>query len=170
MDLNGKVALVTGAARRVGRAIALEFSHHSASVAVHYRSSQAEADAVVSEIAGMRGKAQAFRANLESVAEIEQMVAGVLDAFGRIDVLVNSASVFRADAACANHRARLGRESRHQPEGAVFSVEVCRCRDAPSGRGENRQPRRLGRPPPLQGLPALRGFEERADWTDAGAR
>jgi len=94
MDLNGKVALVTGAARRVGRAIALEFSHRGASVAVHYRNSHAEADAVVSEIAGMRGKAQAFRANLESVAEIEQMVAGVLDAFGRIDVLVNSASVF----------------------------------------------------------------------------
>ena len=42
----------------------------------------------------MRGKAQAFRANLENVAEIEQMIAGVLDAFGRIDILVNSASVF----------------------------------------------------------------------------
>jgi len=94
MDLKGKVALVTGAGRRVGRAIALEFSHHGASVAVHYRSSRAEADAVVAEIVDKRGKAKTFRANLENVAEIERMIAGVLDAFGRIDVLVNSASVF----------------------------------------------------------------------------
>ncbi len=94
MDLKGKVALVTGAGRRIGRAIAINFSRHGASVAVHYRSSHAQADAVVAEITAMRGKAQAFRANLENVAEIEQMIAGVLDAFGRIDILVNSASVF----------------------------------------------------------------------------
>ena len=94
MDLKGKVALVTGAARRVGRAIAIKFADHGASVAVHYRSSHAEADAVVAEIAGMRGNARAFHANLENVAEIEKMIAGVLDAFGRIDILVNSASVF----------------------------------------------------------------------------
>src|SRR5208282_4542808 len=94
MNLKGKVALVPGAGRRVGRAIAIEFSHHGAAVAVHYRSSHAEADAVVAEIAAVRGKARAFRANLENVAEIESMIAGVLDAFGRIDILVNSASVF----------------------------------------------------------------------------
>jgi pteridine reductase len=94
MDLKGKVALVTGAGRRVGRAIALQFADRGASVAVHYRSSQGEADAVVAAIARQHGRAQAFRANLEHVAEIERMVAVVLDAFGRIDVLVNSASVF----------------------------------------------------------------------------
>jgi len=94
MNLKGKVALVTGAGRRIGRAIALELANHGATIAVHYRISQSEADAVVAEIAGKRGKAQAFRANLEQVAEIEQMVANVLDAFGRIDILVNSASVF----------------------------------------------------------------------------
>jgi len=94
MDLKGKVALVTGAGRRVGRAIAIKFADRGASVAVHYRSSHAEADAVVAEIARKRGKARAFRANLENVGEIEKMVAGVLDAFGRLDVLVNSASVF----------------------------------------------------------------------------
>ncbi len=94
MNLKGKVALVTGAGRRVGRAIAIKFADHGASVAVHYRSSHAEADAVVAEIARMRGKARAFRANLDNVAEIEEMIAGVLDAFGRIDILVNSASVF----------------------------------------------------------------------------
>lgn len=94
MDLKGKVALVTGAGRRVGRAIATEFSLHGVSVAVHYRSSRAEADALVAEIEGRRGMARAFRADLENLVEIEKMVASVLDAFGRIDILVNSASVF----------------------------------------------------------------------------
>jgi pteridine reductase len=94
MDFKGKVALVTGAGRRVGRAIALELAAHGATVAAHYRTSQAEADAVVAEIAAHAGKAQTLRANLEHVAEIEQMVSEILGSFGRIDILVNSASVF----------------------------------------------------------------------------
>src|SRR5258708_5675587 len=94
MDLKKKVALVTGAGRRVGRAIALDLAAHGTSVAVHYRTSQSEADAVVAEITSKGGNAQTFRANLEHVAEIEQTVTKVLDAFGRIDILVNSASVF----------------------------------------------------------------------------
>ncbi|MGC2491691.1 SDR family NAD(P)-dependent oxidoreductase [Candidatus Binatus sp.] len=94
MDLKNKVALVTGGARRIGRAIALDLPTHGTSIAVHYRTSQSEAEAVVAEITSNGGKAQAFRANLEHVAEIEQMVANVLDAFGRIDILINSASIF----------------------------------------------------------------------------
>ena len=94
MELRGKVALVTGAGRRIGRAIALSFAAHGVTVAVHYRTSHAEADAVVAEIARERGTAKAFHANLEHVAEIEQMIAAVLDAFGRIDILVSSASIF----------------------------------------------------------------------------
>jgi NAD(P)-dependent dehydrogenase (short-subunit alcohol dehydrogenase family) len=94
VNLKGKVALVTGGARRIGRAIALELAAHGASIAVHYRTSHTEADTVVADIATNGGKAQTFRANLEHVAEIEQMVTNVLDAFGRIDILVNSASVF----------------------------------------------------------------------------
>ncbi len=94
MELKGKVALVTGAGRRIGRAVALSFAAHGATVAVHYNTSQAEADAVVAEIARERGTAKAFHANLEHVAEIEQMIAAVLDAFGSIDILINSASIF----------------------------------------------------------------------------
>jgi pteridine reductase len=94
MDLRNKIALVTGGARRIGRAIALDLAAHGTSIAVHYRTSQSEADALVAEITASGGKAQAFHANLEHVAEIEQMVANVLDAFGRIDILINSASIF----------------------------------------------------------------------------
>jgi pteridine reductase len=95
MDLNGKVALVTGAGRRIGRAIALKLGSHGATVAVHYRTSQAEADAVVAEISATGRTARTFRANLEDVTEIKTIVTDVLAAFGRIDVLVNSASIFK---------------------------------------------------------------------------
>ncbi|MGC1677101.1 MAG: SDR family oxidoreductase [Candidatus Binataceae bacterium] len=94
MELKGKVALVTGAGRRVGRAIAVALAERGANIAVHYRGSSAEADAVIREITAARGHAKSFHADLESVAQIEAMVAAVIAGFGRIDVLVNSASVF----------------------------------------------------------------------------
>jgi pteridine reductase len=94
MELKGKVALVTGSAKRVGRAIALAMAERGATVAIHYRTSKAEADAFVQELAARSVRAQAFHADLEKVHEIETMVQEVLRAFGRIDVLVNCASVF----------------------------------------------------------------------------
>ncbi|HYB92075.1 MAG TPA: SDR family oxidoreductase [Candidatus Binataceae bacterium] len=94
MELKNKVALVTGAGRRVGRAIALALADRGAAVAVHYRSSAAAADAVAREIASKGGRARTFRAELANVAEIEALVSAVLAEFGRIDVLVNSASIF----------------------------------------------------------------------------
>lgn len=88
------MTLVTGAARRVGKSIAAHFADRGAALAVHYNRSRAEAEAFAAEIERAGGRARAFGANLESVAEIERMVAEVLGAFGRLDVLVNSASVF----------------------------------------------------------------------------
>jgi pteridine reductase len=94
MELKGRVALVTGAGKRVGRAIAMALADRGATIAIHYRSSQTEADAGVAAIESQGGRARAFAADLESVTAIEQMVTDVISAFGRIDVLVNSASVF----------------------------------------------------------------------------
>jgi len=94
MELKDKVALVTGAARRVGRVIAEHFAERGAIIAVHYNRSRAEAESFAAGIERAGGRARAFGANLESVAEIERMAAEVLGAFGRIDVLVNCASVF----------------------------------------------------------------------------
>jgi pteridine reductase len=94
MELKGKVALVTGAGRRVGRTIALNFASRGAAIAIHYRSSRAEAEDLAAQITKQGGRAEAFAADLERVAEIERMVTDALRAMGRIDVLVNSASVF----------------------------------------------------------------------------
>ncbi len=94
MELAGKVALVTGAGRRVGRAIASGLAERGAAVAVHYRRSRAEAGQLIAEIRERGGRAAAFGADLEKVAEIEAMVSAALAEFGRLDVLVNSASIF----------------------------------------------------------------------------
>jgi pteridine reductase len=94
MELKGKVAIVTGAARRVGRVIAARLSEHGAAVAIHYNRSRAEAESLAADLERAGGRARVFAANLESVAEIERMLEEVMKAFDRIDVLVNSASVF----------------------------------------------------------------------------
>lgn len=88
--LDGKVVLVTGAAKRMGRAIALRLAKEGARVAIHYSSSEKEARATAAEC----NNAPIFKANLENVAEIEQLFADVEGHFGRIDGLVNNAARF----------------------------------------------------------------------------
>jgi pteridine reductase len=93
--LSGKVALVTGAARRVGAVIAAAFHGAGARTVVHYRSSQPEAEALVARLNAARAdSALAFRAELSDPRASEMLVEGVLRAFGRLDVLVNNASTF----------------------------------------------------------------------------
>ena len=95
MPLAGKTVLVTGAARRVGAALAAAFHAAGARVAVHYRGSKAEADARVAEFNAARAdSARAFQADLGDPAACETLVAAVLRAFGRLDVLINNASSF----------------------------------------------------------------------------
>lgn len=89
-ELSGKVVLVTGAAKRIGRGIALRLAREGARVAIHYSSSDAEARATAAEC----GNAPIYRANLEKVAEIESLFAAVGDHFGRLDGLVNNAARF----------------------------------------------------------------------------
>ncbi len=90
MSLSGKVILVTGAARRIGRGIALHLAREGARVAIHYSSSRREAEQTAAEC----GNAPTFAANLESVAEIEDLFRRVEEHFGRIDGLVNNAARF----------------------------------------------------------------------------
>ncbi len=88
--LEGHVILVTGAAKRIGRGIALRLAREGARVAVHYQESEAEAKATAAECGG----APLFRANLENVGEIESLFNAVTAHFGRIDGLVNNAARF----------------------------------------------------------------------------
>ena len=92
--LEGKIALVTGGARRVGRAVALALGGAGASVAVHYRTSEAEAARAVEEIQAAGSQAAAFRADLRNVAEIKSLVQDVEERLAPIDILINSAAVF----------------------------------------------------------------------------
>ncbi|MGD9597104.1 MAG: pteridine reductase [Steroidobacteraceae bacterium] len=93
--LAGKVALVTGGARRVGAEIARTLHAAGAQVAVHYRRSSAEAAALVAALNGERSQSAAgFAADLLAIAQLPQLVDSVLGTFGRLDVLVNNASTF----------------------------------------------------------------------------
>jgi NAD(P)-dependent dehydrogenase (short-subunit alcohol dehydrogenase family) len=88
--LDGKVVLITGAAKRIGRAIALRLHQEGARVAIHYQTSQADAIDTARDC----GNAPVFQANLESVAEIERLFTEVEQHFGGIDALVNNAARF----------------------------------------------------------------------------
>lgn len=96
MDAAGKVALVTGGARRVGRALSLGLGRAGADVAVHYYSSSAEARSVVDELEAMGRRAVAIKANVSRRSEIQQLVRTVGEEFGRLDILVNSAASFES--------------------------------------------------------------------------
>jgi acetoacetyl-CoA reductase len=89
--LDGKVALVTGGSRGIGRAIALELAKHGATVAVNYRSNKEAADEVVSTITGEGGKAAAFEADVSDYDQSKALVEKVNSDLGPIQILVNNA-------------------------------------------------------------------------------
>lgn len=91
-NVAGKVALVTGAGRDIGRAVAVELARRGARVAVNYRSNEADADATLAEIEAAGGAGRKFRADVTRADEVAQLVDDVRSAFGaEIDILVNVA-------------------------------------------------------------------------------
>ena len=92
-ELAGRVAIVTGAGRNIGRGIALALADGGAAVVVNARSNLQEAEAVASEIERSGGKALAVTADVADAAAVEKMVAAAAGKFGRIDILVNNAAV-----------------------------------------------------------------------------
>jgi NAD(P)-dependent dehydrogenase (short-subunit alcohol dehydrogenase family) len=94
MSLQGQVALVTGAAKRLGRAVALRLAEEGADVVVHYRNSQAEAGETVRQIEKNARRAVAIAADLRNVGECQRLVDEAAKQLGRLDILVNSAANF----------------------------------------------------------------------------
>src|ERR1043166_3912027 len=97
MDMNklrNKVAVVTGASKGIGAAIAKSLAAEGAAVVVNYSSSKAEGEKVAKEINAKGGKAVAVQANLSKKADIDQLFAKSKKAFGRLDILVNNAGIY----------------------------------------------------------------------------
>jgi NAD(P)-dependent dehydrogenase (short-subunit alcohol dehydrogenase family) len=93
LKLKGKIALVTGGANGVGREIALSLAAEGASVAVNYRSSAEEADAVVAEIAANGGRAKAYKADVADFVGVKAMVDALVGDFGGLNILINNAGL-----------------------------------------------------------------------------
>ena len=99
--LEGKVALVTGAGRNIGRAIALALADAGAAVAVNVRASRGEGEAVAKELAARGGEALLVVADVTRRTEVDTMIDAIAQRFGRLDVLVNNAAI-RQEAAFAD--------------------------------------------------------------------
>jgi 3-oxoacyl-[acyl-carrier protein] reductase len=99
--LKGKVALVTGAGRNIGRAIALALADAGAKVAVNVRASRDEGQAVVDEITAHGGDAFLVAADVTQRADVDAMIAAITKSFGRLDIVVNNAAI-RHEAAFAD--------------------------------------------------------------------
>ena len=91
--LDGKVALITGSGRNIGRATALKLAGEGAHVVVNARSNQAEVDAVVREVRDLGVKALAVIADVGKKDQVEAMAARALSEFGRVDILINNAAI-----------------------------------------------------------------------------
>jgi 3-oxoacyl-[acyl-carrier protein] reductase len=93
--LENKVALVTGASRGIGKAIALDLAKNGASVAVNYAGNEAKANEVVDEIKANGGNAIAIKADVSNGDDVQAMIKEVLNEFGQLDILVNNAGITR---------------------------------------------------------------------------
>ena len=97
MSLAGRVALVTGGGRGIGRAISIGLAQDGAAVAVNYTRDEEAAQATVDAIAALGGRAKAYRASVESFDDDRAMVEAVLADFGKIDILINNAGILSVE-------------------------------------------------------------------------
>ena len=95
IDLSGKVVLVTGASRGIGRCIAIAFAQAGAAVVVNYRDNEAQASKVVQKIRDDGGEAFGWQADVGDANQANSMVKDVESRFGHLDVLVNNAGIVR---------------------------------------------------------------------------
>src|SRR5581483_6830260 len=94
-DLHGKIALVTGASRGIGRAIAIALARAGVDVAVNYRANRDDAESAAAEVRQAGRRALAIQADVSNAAEVHGLVDGVHSQLGEIDILVNNAGIAR---------------------------------------------------------------------------
>jgi 3-oxoacyl-[acyl-carrier protein] reductase len=121
--LAGKVAVVTGASKGIGAGIAKQFAAEGAAVVVNYASSKSDADKVVDEIAKRGGKAIAVQGDVAKKKDIERLFAETKKAFGRLDVLVNNAGVYRFDPLEAVTEEEFHREFKTNVLGLILTTQ-----------------------------------------------
>jgi NAD(P)-dependent dehydrogenase (short-subunit alcohol dehydrogenase family) len=116
--LTGKVAIVTGASKGIGAAIAKSLAVEGASVIVNYASSKAGADAVVSAITSAGGKAVAVRGDVSKAAEAQGLIDVAIKNFGRLDILVNNSGVLAKELGARKIRVNSINPGMVETEGA----------------------------------------------------
>ncbi len=133
------VVLVTGAAKRLGRAIALELARHGWQVAVHYRGSHHEAQQTLQALrqvgAGLDTQAQAFQADLGIESECEALLPQVRQAWGRVDAVVNNAALFELDDVQTFSFASMDRHWRANTAPAIVLARALHAGLAPGAQG-----------------------------------
>jgi hypothetical protein len=138
------VVLVTGAARRLGREIALDLARHGFDVAVHYRASAADADATVADARAFGAQAQAFRADLSDEAACRALVPAVVAWRGRLDAVVNNASTFEYDDAASFSYAAMDAHWRANTGPAIVLAQALHALHAQLAPGVEGESPRLG--------------------------
>jgi len=132
--LKRKVALVTGASRGIGRAIAERLSRDGAAVAVNYASQAAAAEKLVSEIAAAGGKAFAIQADVARVPEVVRLFDETISRFGKLDILVNNAGIMFTKPVSAVTEAEFDRIFAINVKGTFFACQQATTRLADGGR------------------------------------
>jgi 3-oxoacyl-[acyl-carrier protein] reductase len=134
-ELNGKIAIVTGAGRNIGRAIALALAADGASILVNARSNRAEADGVAREIEAAGGKAIVHIGDVGDAAQVRAMVELAVKHFGRIDILVNNAALRREKPFAEMTYAEWREIMNVTLDGAFHCVKACLPHLKKSGAG-----------------------------------
>jgi 3-oxoacyl-[acyl-carrier protein] reductase len=137
IDLNGRVALVSGASRGIGRAIAIALAHAGADIAVNFRRDEDAAEQTVADIRALGRRAKAFSASVENWDEDATMVEGVLKEFGSIGILINNAGIAsRGQTIADTDAAEMERVVRVHAFGAFNLSKLVIPHMRPLGRGD----------------------------------